>query len=327
MMPLIIMRQRGKPVIDWSFLGSALPSGLTFTRASAATRFDSSGVMQSAAANEPRFDYDPVTHEANGLLIEASRQNVFLNSNAPATQNITVTAQVYTVSFYGSGSLVLSGAHSATVAGNGSYPLRRAYTFTPSAGTLTVTVSGDVQKAQLEAGAFATSFITTSGSAATRAADLLSTISLPWFNVAQGAFLVEFVLNGAAAGGNNYTAAFSDGTTNNLIATFFSASTINAQGILVAAGVSKTSAGTSGALGLGSLSKQALTYKTASNSMCFNGVLDGSSTLGGAGLPSSITCLALGNRVGGAYIPTLYLRRFQYWNRALDNIALQRITQ
>ncbi len=325
MMPLIIMRPRAKPVIDWSFLGT-LPSGLTFARAGSATRFDSSGVMQSVAANAPRFDYDPVTHEALGLLLEGQRTNVFLGSDAPATQSIAVTAQAYTLSFYGTGSIVRSGASSGTINGVGAYPARSSVTFTPSAGTLTLTVSGDVQKCQLEAGAHASSYIPTVGSAVTRSADGLSTTNIPWFNAAQGAFDVEFVLQGVGDGGNNYSATFSDGTANNMIAMFFPPSTRNSTGIIVVAGTSKTSAGSAGAIGIGSLSKQALSYKNAANGSCFNGALDGAGTLGASGLPSGITSLALGNRVSGPYIPSLYLRRFRYWNHTLDNATLQRIT-
>lgn len=49
---------------------------ITFTRNSAATYWDSNGVMQTAAAGEPRFDHDPVTGEALGILIEEQRTNI-----------------------------------------------------------------------------------------------------------------------------------------------------------------------------------------------------------------------------------------------------------
>ncbi len=62
-----------------SFLSAA---GGTFTRASVATYFDSTGVMQTATNNTPRFDYDPVTHLQKGLLIEESRTNSLRNGNA-----------------------------------------------------------------------------------------------------------------------------------------------------------------------------------------------------------------------------------------------------
>ncbi|MFA7277290.1 MAG: hypothetical protein WC043_10875 [Pseudobdellovibrionaceae bacterium] len=54
--------------------------GGSFTRASTATYFDSTGTLQTAAINTPRFDYDPVTHVAKGILIEESRTNSITNS-------------------------------------------------------------------------------------------------------------------------------------------------------------------------------------------------------------------------------------------------------
>jgi hypothetical protein len=53
---------------------------ITFTRASTATYFDASGTLQSAATDAPRFDYNPSTLAAQGLLIEEGRTNVLAYS-------------------------------------------------------------------------------------------------------------------------------------------------------------------------------------------------------------------------------------------------------
>ena len=50
----------------------------TYTRASTATYVDENGVLQVAAANQPRFDHDPVSGVCEGLLIESQRTNFLL---------------------------------------------------------------------------------------------------------------------------------------------------------------------------------------------------------------------------------------------------------
>jgi hypothetical protein len=70
---------------------------ITFTRASTATFTGQDGLIQTAAINAPRFDYDPVTLAPLGLLIEESRTNLLLYSeqfdNAAWTKTeTTVTA-------------------------------------------------------------------------------------------------------------------------------------------------------------------------------------------------------------------------------------------
>lgn len=55
-------------------------STLTVVRASAGSYFDSAGVLQQAANNALRLDYDPVTHAALGVLVEEQRTNLLLRS-------------------------------------------------------------------------------------------------------------------------------------------------------------------------------------------------------------------------------------------------------
>lgn len=185
--------ERVLPKLALDFTTATLDPRVTFTRSgNTATYTNSSGVITAINANLPRFDYNPTTLVCQGLLIEEAKTNLLLNSlidgTSLATQIVTVTAAARTLSFYGTGTVVLSGAHSATVVGTGAYPTRTTLTFTPTAGALTLTVSGTVQFAQLETGAFATSFIPTTTTALTRNADVVTmtgTNFSSWYNSSQ----------------------------------------------------------------------------------------------------------------------------------------------
>lgn len=191
--------ERVLPRLALDFTTATLDPRVTFTRSgNTATVTNSSGVIVGVNADIPRFDYNPTTLLCNGLLIEESRTNVLLNSlldgTSLATQTVIVTAAARTLSFYGTGQIVLSGAASATVTGTGAYPTRTTLTFTPSVGALILTVTGTVQFAQLELGSFATSFIPTAGSQVTRTADVATmtgTNFSDWYNASEGTFLFE----------------------------------------------------------------------------------------------------------------------------------------
>jgi len=152
--------------------GSVFDPRITFTRATSATYVSSAGVLELVSSNSPRFDYDPVTLAPKGLLIEEQRTNLLLNSDTLPTQSVTTTAVATTLSFYGTGSVTLSGTATGTLVGIGAYPSRVRLTFTATAGTLTLTVTGSVRFANLEAGAFPTSYIPTTTAQVTRAADV-----------------------------------------------------------------------------------------------------------------------------------------------------------
>lgn len=193
--------ERVLPRMALDFTTAVLDSRVTFTRSgNSATVTNSSGVIELINANLPRFDFDPTTLVCKGLLIEENRTNLLLNSlingTSLATQLVSTTAAAHTLTFYGTGQIVLTGTASATVVGTGAYPTRTTLTFTPTAGVLTLTVTGTVQYAQLELGAFSTSFIPTSGSQVTRTADVAvmsGTNFSSWYNASQGTFSVELI--------------------------------------------------------------------------------------------------------------------------------------
>ena len=238
--------ERVLPRMALDFTTALLDSRVTFTRSgNTATVTNSSGVIVGINANLPRFDFNPTTLICRGLLIEEARTNDLLNSlidgTSLATQLVTVIAAARTFSFYGTGTVVLSGAHSATVVGTGAYPTRTTLTFTPSAGVLTLTVTGTVQFAQLETGAFATSFIPTAATAVTRNADVASmtgTNFSSWFNADEGSFVVDSSTSATGLRGvlglgefaNDHYLAYSGSdaiysiTTNNIAQTFLTRS-------------------------------------------------------------------------------------------------------
>lgn len=59
--------------------------GTSFTRGSSATFVNSSGLLASASTNVARFDYDPISLNAIGLLMEGASTNWLLQSNAFTT--------------------------------------------------------------------------------------------------------------------------------------------------------------------------------------------------------------------------------------------------
>jgi hypothetical protein len=163
-----------------------------FIRGSTATFIGSNGLIQSAAIDTPRFDHNPVTLECKGLLIEGQRTNLLFPSESLATQTRLVTAVPHTLSFYGTGTIVLSGARVATVTGTGAFPTRTTLTFTPSAANLVLTVTGTVTQAQLEVGSFVSSYIPTVDSSLTRSADECAIVDsdfLSFYNQTEGTFI------------------------------------------------------------------------------------------------------------------------------------------
>jgi hypothetical protein len=70
----------GSPTLYFDFLTGVLNPAITFTRASTATYFNSAGTLTSAAIDAPRFDYNPSTLAARGLLIEEARTNSIRNN-------------------------------------------------------------------------------------------------------------------------------------------------------------------------------------------------------------------------------------------------------
>ena len=155
-------------------------SAITHARASSATMVNASGTLVTVGNNVPRTGHHIYNGSAwvnEGILHESeARTNLLLNSGTLSTQSATVANVANTLSFTGTGTVTLSGVSTAgPLVGTGTGENNRvSLTFTPTAGTLTLTVSGTVTNAQLEAGSTASSYIPTAGTTATRAAETLT---------------------------------------------------------------------------------------------------------------------------------------------------------
>lgn len=65
--------------VDFTQGSAQIPAGYTFARSTPGSYWDASGTLQSAPANTPRFDHDPVTLSAKGFLTEETRVNSIRN--------------------------------------------------------------------------------------------------------------------------------------------------------------------------------------------------------------------------------------------------------
>lgn len=303
------------PVLDLDFLAMAVSGTLdpriTYIRTGNASIINSSGVMTTVAANVPRFDFNPVTLAPEGLLVEPNAANLLLNSATLVTQSVTVAASAYTLSFYGSGTVVLSGTASATVVGTGAYPSRTTFTFTPTAGTLTLTVTGTVQWANLELGTRASSWIPTGGTTATRGGDIANiqgTNFTAFYNATEGTLVVDLAITNAGATGAQARAG-SIGSTASRVADMYygTASWQNYNG---SAGMS-----VSGAPSLYTVNKVAATYKSGAYNFAANGVLATPRT---DALLNTPNVMGIGNLAGGSQAFGR-IRRYRYFNLALPS--------
>lgn len=316
--------ERILPRMALDFTTATLDSRVTFTRTgNTATVTNSSGVIAAINANLPRFDFDPTTLVCKGLLIEEARTNLLLNSlidgTSLATQLVTTTAVAHTLSFYGTGTIVLTGTSSATVVGTGAYPARQTLTFTPTAGVLTLTVTGTVQYAQLETGAFATSFIPTDATSKTRNADVATmtgTNFSDWYNAVEGAVTCQFDVIAPASTGFNHVFMFTDNTANNTISFLKNNGTLSTfYTSIVTSGASQAQLFTP-SLSANTTVKMCIAYKLNS----FAGATNGATLVqDAAGTIPTIDRLLLGGYLGGVAQMNGHLQKFFYYPQRIIN--------
>jgi len=81
----------------YSILPDTGAGDFTVSRNGTATYFDKDGLLKTAAAHVPRFEFDPLTGEFKGVLVEPSATNLFqrsedFNDNYWAKNNVTISS-------------------------------------------------------------------------------------------------------------------------------------------------------------------------------------------------------------------------------------------
>lgn len=316
------------PSLSYDFMTKSLnPTvggvSLTFSRNSIGTYFDSNGARQSAAINQPRWDYDPVTKAFKGLLMEDTRTNLFINSDAPVTQSITVvTGTRYIVWMEGTGSVVITADTAVltnmTNSGNvvpGQLPANYCVINVTTGGTVTCTVSGatGTSKVQFENGSEPSSYISSGATPYTRVSDTLSTpASGNWFNANEGTYVVEassFPVNSGLITG--CLAELSDGGTGNRLASLREPGYFGNRFVTNSLGFSF---GFGGVWNPNVIRRIALAYKPSDYFFSYLG--SGVSSFGTPSVPL-LNKLSLGNNAGGTQGLCGWLVSFDYYPKKL----------
>jgi hypothetical protein len=379
---------------------STLDPRITFTRSTTATFTGSNGLIQTAAIDTPRFDYDPVTLAPLGLLIEEQRTNLLLQSadlfeNGTGSLNwqwttgvVTSNTQVAPDGTITADTITTTGAaqsiyQSATVAASTTYTFsayvrlgtmlvndykiavfnnntlsfialdvvptqtpttngwtRIQYSFTTPVGCTSIRVypfrnSNALDSctvffggAQLEAGAFATSYIPTVASQVTRAADvavMTGTNFSSWYNATEGTIFTESSVPYTMPGSNfPLVASLNDGTANNRIENGYLTATL--AGLEVAVG-GVGQVGQYPFVGGAVLRRNAGAYKLNDFAISANA---GAVLTDTVGTVPVVDRLRLGERTAtsgtNANFLNGHIRKIAYYPRRLSNAALQGIT-
>ncbi|MFD1328306.1 LamG-like jellyroll fold domain-containing protein [Mycoplana ramosa] len=308
------------PTLDLDFTsrnGAPFKGNLTRSSVGGYVR-NSSGAMVPTANSEPLVDFG-ADGKPLGTGFFGPYTQLLLNSGALSTQNVTTTAQSYTLSFWGTGSVTLSGSATGTLVGTGT-DNRVSLTVTATAGALTLTVSGTVTRAMLTAGNVVYPYVESAGATVARNLDsmLIGGADFADFcNPNEGTVFAEFMVPSSSSGG--YILSLSDGGSINLSLVRTSANLISVQS---SSGWAATVIGP--AITPTAMMRAALSYKAGEVRLGVNGVatyVDTSITL------QAMTTLYIGRTQAGTQHPNGYIRRLTYWPKALTQAQLEDMTR
>jgi hypothetical protein len=285
-------------------------TGYTFTRASV-------GSYRNADGTTTQFSSGQLRRGDRGVLIEGARTNLFLNSATGATQSVTVAAAAHTLSFEGTGTVTLSGVSTAgPLVGTGALN-RVSLTFTPTAGSLTLTITGTVERVNLEAGAFASSWIPTAGSSVARSADVLTYTAGVTYPLGLWAEFERAVDTG------EQEIILQTDTGANAQRAIINVAVNDAARAQMLGGANSGSA-TTGSIAVGAISKVAGRILLNDCNVAINGTAGTADTT--ADYPTNPTLLRIGTSVGGVISLFGYIRRIAAFNFAPIDAQLQSMT-
>jgi hypothetical protein len=179
--------------------------------------------------------------------------------------------------------------------------------------------------AQLEVGAFATSYIPTVASQVTRSADVCNITApmfTPWYSQSQGTMVVEFVSNGINTVSSSL-AAISDGTGNNILLPFINSGGVSFVSVL-SGGATSASLNT-GAVTVRAIAKHASAYQADSFAATLNGAAPTVDTAGPVPVGANVMNIGWAAPYGGLYLNG-WLRTIRYYPFRASNNQLQALT-
>jgi hypothetical protein len=182
----------------------------------------------------------------------------------------------------------------------------------------------EVWGAQLEAGAFATSYIPTVASQVTRSADVATmtgTNFSSWYNQSEGTFVASAsTLKPPSVATANFIAIASDGTQNERVQNVIDTANVTAG--VIDGNVSQ--ANFTNAYTLNQILNSAIAYKVNDFAASFNG---GTATTDVSGTIPTVNRMSLGSSWDGAnFFLNGHIRQIAYYNTRLPNATLQALT-
>jgi hypothetical protein len=257
----------------------------------------------------------------------------FTNTRRPVFDLVSGTALASTdttasIQNFGNGWYRCVASMAATATTSSTIQLQLADTYTNGAPSYTGNgVSGVyIWGAQLEAGAFATSYIPTTTATVTRAADVASITGSnfsSFYNQTEGTVFADAkVTTVAPATSLTSVFALSDGTTSNRIAVYKRANADTSTRLDVQTSGSSVVFINAGTFGVSNLI--AASYRVDDFAISLNGLTPGTDTLGA--IPT-VSRLNIGNYADSTLPLNGTIKRLTYWPTRLADTTLQQITQ